>query len=105
MYHDIEREKEEIKMEEQEQFIKTLGAKATMSILRFLNQEDKAQYKQFQEFVNTHTLNTRLRQLMEYELIQHHMVREDIRKEWYEPTERGRKVLQLLNELADMVDC
>lgn len=92
-------------MKEQEQFIKMLGSKATRSILQFLDKERKARYKQFQEFVNTHTLNTRLKELMEYDLIQHHMVREETRKEWYEPTERGQRVLQLLNELAEMVDC
>jgi DNA-binding HxlR family transcriptional regulator len=92
-------------MEKQEKFIKMLGSKATRSILRFLDEEETARYKQFQEFVNTHTLNTRLKELMEYDLIQHHMVREETRREWYEATERGQKVLKLLDELADMVDC
>jgi DNA-binding HxlR family transcriptional regulator len=97
--------KRRCKMEKQEKFIKMLGSKATRSILRFLDEEEKARYKQFQEFVNTHTLNTRLKELMEYDLIQHHMVREETRREWYEATERGQKVLKLLDELADMVDC
>ncbi|KYK36118.1 MAG: winged helix-turn-helix transcriptional regulator [Theionarchaea archaeon] len=92
-------------MEEQEEFIKMLGAKATKNILQFLDKEEKARYKQLQEFVNTHTLNTRIKELLAYDLIQHHMVREETRKEWYEPTERGRKVLGLLNELAEIVDC
>ena len=87
-------------MKQEEEFIKMLGSKATRSILTFLDKEKKARYKQFQEFVNTHTLNTRLKELMEYDLIQHHMVREETRKEWYEATERGQKALQLLNELA-----
>jgi DNA-binding HxlR family transcriptional regulator len=101
----IQKPTEVIDMEEQEEFIKMLGSKATRSILQFLEKEEKARYKQFQEFVNTHTLNTRLKELMDYDLIQHHMVREDTRKEWYEPTERGRKALLLLNELAELVDC
>jgi DNA-binding HxlR family transcriptional regulator len=92
-------------MEEQEEFVKMLGSKATRSILAFLDKEGRVRYKQFQEFVNTHTLNTRLRDLMRYDLIQHHMVREEIRREWYEPTDKGRKALQLLNELANLVDC
>ncbi len=92
-------------MKEQEEFIKMLGAKATKHILQYLDREEKARYKQLQEFVNTHTLNTRIKELLSYELIQHHMVREETRKEWYEPTERGRKVLGLLNELAEIVDC
>ncbi len=92
-------------MKKEDEFIKILGSKATRRILLFLEKEEKARYKELQEFVNTHTLNTRLKELLEHDLIQHHMVREDTRKEWYEPTERGRKVLQLLNELASMVDC
>lgn len=92
-------------MKEKERYLKVLGSKATRNILQFLADEGKAQYTQFQEFVNTHTLNTRLKQLMKFDLIQHHMVREDTRKEWYEATERGNKALELLNELANMVDC
>lgn len=92
-------------MEKQDEFIKMLGSKATRSILQFLDKEEKARYKQLQEFVNTHTLNTRIKELLDYELIQHHLVREETRREWYEPTERGRKVLELLDELANMVDC
>lgn len=92
-------------MEKEEAFIKILGSKATRSILSFLDKEEKARYKELQEFVNTHTLNTRIKELLEHDLIRHHMVREDTRKEWYEPTERGKRVLQLLNELASMVDC
>lgn len=92
-------------MEKQEEFIKVLGSKATRMILQFLEKEEKARYKELQQFVNTHTLNTRIKELLEFNLIKHYMIREDTRKEWYEPTERGRKVLELLNELANMVDC
>ncbi|MBU7045418.1 MAG: winged helix-turn-helix transcriptional regulator [Theionarchaea archaeon] len=92
-------------MEKQDQFIKVLGSKATRIILQFLEKEEKARYKELQQFVNTHTLNTRIKELLEFDLIQHHMIRDETRKEWYEPTERGRKVLELLNELANMVDC
>jgi DNA-binding HxlR family transcriptional regulator len=94
-----------MEMEKQDQFIKVLGSKATRIILQFLEKEEKARYKELQQFVNTHTLNTRIKELLEFDLIQHHMIRDDTRKEWYEPTERGRKVLELLNELANMVDC
>jgi DNA-binding HxlR family transcriptional regulator len=92
-------------MEKQEEFIKVLGSRDTLSILQVLDKEKKVRYKHMQEFVNTHTLNTRLKELLGYELIEHHIIREDTRKEWYEPTERGKKVLKLLNELADMADC
>ena len=60
-------------------------------------------YKELQEFLNTHTLNTRIKELLRHNLIQHNMVREEIRKEWYELTEDGKRVLELLNELAGIV--
>lgn len=91
-------------METQEDFIKVLGSKATLPILQFLDRKEKVRYKQLQEFVNTHTLNTRLKELLEYDLIEHHVIREGTRKEWYEPTERGKRVLTLLSELATMAD-
>lgn len=92
-------------MKEQEQFIKMLGSKGTRDILQLLDKKEHVQYKEFQEVISTYTLNARIKGLLKFNLIQHHMVREDTRKEWYEPTEQGRKALKLLNELADMVDC
>lgn len=90
--------------EKEENFLKMLGLKATRDILEFLSENGTAQYKQLQQFVNTHTLNTRLRELLEFNLVEHHMVREDVRKEWYQPTEKGLKVLQQLKSLVKIVE-
>ena len=62
--------------------------------------DGKANYQQLCQFINTHTLNTRLRELLIYGLIQHHMQRLERREEWYEITEKGRKALYHLKELA-----
>ena len=88
----------------EEAFLKMLGLKATKDILDFLVDNDTAQYRQLQGFINTHTLNTRLRELLDFGLVQHHLVREEVRREWYEPTEKGRKVLQHLREMVDLVE-
>ena len=88
----------------EEAFLKMLGLKATKDILDFLVDNDTAQYRQLQGFINTHTLNTRLRELLDFSLVQHHLVREEVRREWYEPTEKGRKVLQHLREMVDLVE-
>lgn len=88
----------------EEDFLKMLGLKATKRILEFLVENETAQYKQLQQFVNTHTLNTRMRELLEFDLVQHHLVREEVRREWYEPTEKGRKILAHLQEMVSLVD-
>ncbi|MBU7018263.1 MAG: winged helix-turn-helix transcriptional regulator [Theionarchaea archaeon] len=88
----------------EEGFLKMLGLKATKKILEYLDENETAQYKQLQQFVNTHTLNTRMRELLDFDLVQHHLVREDVRREWYEPTEKGRKVLQYLREMVHVID-
>ncbi|KYK32402.1 MAG: winged helix-turn-helix transcriptional regulator [Theionarchaea archaeon] len=88
----------------EENFLKMLGLKATKRILEFLDENGTAQYKQLQQFVNTHTLNTRMRELLDYNLVEHHLVREDVRKEWYEPTEKGKKVLHHLREMVHLIE-
>ncbi len=45
------------------------------------------------QYANVPTLNTRLKQLLEFNLITHHLEKKELRKEWYEITEKGRKVL------------
>ena len=91
-------------MKKYEAFIKVLGSRGAIFVLQFLDENKTAKYGQLQEYVNTHTLNTRIRDFLEYELIQHHMTREETRQEWYELTEKGRKVLNMLYRLMDFVD-
>jgi DNA-binding HxlR family transcriptional regulator len=100
----MEQEKHWKNMRKYEAFIKMLGSRGAIFVLQFLDENKTAKYRQLQEYINTHTLNTRTKDLLQYELIQHHMTREGTRQEWYELTEKGRKVLNFLNKLMDMVD-
>ncbi len=88
----------------EEDLLKMLGLKATKDILEFLDERGEAQYKQLQQFVNTHTLNTRLRELLDFDFVKHHLVREEVRKEWYEPTEKGLKVLGYLRDIVRLAE-
>ncbi len=88
----------------EEDFLKMLGLKATKRILEYLEENGTAQYKQLQQFVNTHTLNTRMKELLDFDLVQHHLVREDVRREWYEVTKKGKKVLHYLREIVRVID-
>ena len=92
------------KMEIQEAFFKLLGSKATVRILQYLSTEEKVKYKDLQQFVNTHTLNVRIKDLLNHGLIEHHFTKGEIRKEWYELTEKGKNVNELLNNLIETME-
>jgi DNA-binding HxlR family transcriptional regulator len=92
------------RIEKEEAFIKLLGSKGAKYVLEYLCENKRAQYKDLQEVINTHTLNVRIKGLLHYGLIQHHLVREDVRTEWYELTEKGQKTLDHLNELVRIVE-
>jgi DNA-binding HxlR family transcriptional regulator len=89
--------------EREEKFLKLLGSKGTKRILEFLDEHGVARYKQMEEFLNTHTLNQRLRELLAFDLIRHHLERIETRKEWYELTDKGREVLQILQTLTALI--
>ena len=93
-----------VRIEKEEAFIKMLGSKGAKYVLEYLCENKRAQYKDLQEVINTHTLNVRVKQMLHYGLIQHHLVREDVRTEWYELTEKGQKTLDRLNELVRIIE-
>lgn len=68
-------------------------------ILEFLDQKGRTQYKDMYAFICAPTLDRRLRALSALRLIEHHLERVPLRKEWYELTERGRKALKILREI------
>ncbi len=96
---EIENERKRKKRE----LIKMLGLLNTLDILRFLC-KNEGNYAQLRQFVDTNTLNTRLRKLVEYGLIEHHFKRNKTRKEWYTITEKGRRVTELGGLLEDEVN-
>ena len=87
-----------------EELLRVLCLKDTIHILRHLKEHDEVQFIQFAEFVSPVTLQRRLRQLLRLTLIEHHLEREGVRKEWYEFTEKGRKVLQILENIIRTVE-
>ncbi|MBU7028217.1 MAG: winged helix-turn-helix transcriptional regulator [Theionarchaea archaeon] len=97
-------EKDIEKMKIQEAFFKMLGSKAAVRILQYLGTEERVKYKDLQQFVNTHTLNVRIKDLLNHGLIEHHLTREEIRQEWYELTEKGKNVIELLNKLIETME-
>jgi len=88
----------------QKRIFELFGLKGTIIILRYLNEHGAVQYKHFNEFVVTATLNDRLRQLLEFNLIQHNFTKKDLRKEWYELTEKGKKILQIVEDIIRLAE-
>ena len=82
--------------------LKLLGAKGTREILELMSQHGTVQYKQMMGFVNTPTLNQRLRDLLIFGLISHHLERVETRREWYEITEKGKQALEYLRALVEL---
>ncbi|KYK32229.1 MAG: winged helix-turn-helix transcriptional regulator [Theionarchaea archaeon] len=84
-----------------------LGLKATLRILKYLKEHKKAQYRDLRSVgISIHVLNDRLKQLLKLDLVSHHLVlkRGQKRKEWYELTEKGKKVLKLILELEKIME-
>jgi len=90
-------------MQIKDEILKIFGRKGTMQIMEFLNRHSKVQYNQMKQFANTHTLNRRIRELLKCQLVEHHLDKSKPRREWYEITEKGRKVLQCAQELLESV--
>ena len=86
-------------MDKEEEFLKLISLKGTIDILRYLNEHGTGQYKDLIELVNEVTLYNRVKQLLEFDLIIHHLNKKDIRKEWYVLSKKGRKILQVLEDI------
>jgi len=84
--------------------LKMLGSRGTTEILEFLSEHGEARYIQMQEFINSHTLNTRMRELLGYGLVEHRMEKKEKRREWYELTEKGKKVIKKLKDLINLIE-
>ena len=85
-------------------FLKLIFSKHTINILRYLNEHKTGQFKDLMEFVNAVTLYNRMKQLLHYNLITHHVDKKELRREWYELTEKGRKVLQILESIIELFE-
>ncbi|MGD2249723.1 MAG: winged helix-turn-helix transcriptional regulator [Candidatus Methanofastidiosia archaeon] len=91
-------------MKKEERILKLIGSAGTKFILEYLNTHTETQYKELNRTLAPHTLNTRLRELSNFKLVEHHFEKKEKRKEWYIITERGKRVLQIMKNLEAMVD-
>jgi len=90
--------------EREEKILRLLGLKGTITILRYLDEHNTAQYKHLNELMNVNVLNKRVNQLTKFNLICHHADPKDLRRKWYELTEKGEKILQILENMIRETD-
>ena len=90
--------------EKEESFFKLISLKGTRGILNYLNEHSTAQHASLNTLMSAATLNVKLIELLEFGLIEHHLEKEGVRKEWYTITEKGKKILQLLAEIVKIID-
>jgi DNA-binding HxlR family transcriptional regulator len=89
--------------EKEEQFFKLITSKGARDILKHLNERETTQHADLNAFMNTSTLNTKLHELLTLDLIEHHLDKSDMRKEWYTITEKGKKILQYVDDMIKTV--
>ena len=61
-----------------------------------MSEHEKVQFKDFDVGISVSTIYKRLRKLLEFDLIEHYITREPKRRERYEITERGKRVLKIM---------
>lgn len=88
---------------DREILLRSLGSKNAIEVLEFLDEHGATHYRDMMDIFNTYTLNHRLHELISFNLVEHHFERTLTRKEWYEITEKGRKVLELLKGIEAVV--
>jgi DNA-binding HxlR family transcriptional regulator len=93
-----------VSMDKRRRFLSVLGAARTMDILEYLHEHGAVQHREFNAFMNVCTLNTRLRQLLRFRIIEHHFEKKPKKKEWYTITAKGEKILQYLKELTELIE-
>lgn len=82
--------------------LRLVGLKGTIAILRLLS-EHSLQYKHLRKLMDTCTLNKRVKQLSDCNLVTHHTDKKSVRKEWYEITDKGIEVLQILEDIVQLI--
>jgi DNA-binding PadR family transcriptional regulator len=85
------------------ELLQLLGSKGTRGILQELSTRGKVKCTDFHVDISIPTLYTKLTKLLEFSLIEHHLEKEPTRQEWYEITEKGRKILRYLEDLVELI--
>jgi DNA-binding HxlR family transcriptional regulator len=87
-----------------EELLKIIGSTGTKQILEYIDEHGTARYRDLHPSLNSHTLNSRLRDFLLLGLVEHHIEKKEKRIEWYNITEKGKKVAQLMRDVITLMD-
>lgn len=83
--------------------LRVIGMAGSVYILEYLNTHSTTRYKELNKTLAAHTLNTRLRELLNLGLIEHHFIKKEKRIEWYTITEKGQHVCEHIKKLQNIL--
>lgn len=89
--------------ENEEDFIKVLTSKGAMEVLEYIHEHNEFHREDMKEFCGIRTLDIRLQELSTLGLIQR-LEKGQNRVERYSITDRGEKVLQVIESLFHVVE-
>lgn len=89
--------------ENEEDLIKLLTSKGAMEVLEYIHQHNEFHREDMKEFCGIRTLDARLRELNSLGLIRR-LEKGQNRVERYSITDRGEKVLQVIESLLSIVE-
>lgn len=88
----------------EKEFIKLLGLIGTVRILKTINNSKKCKFTDLMVITSRTTLYRRLKQFIKLRLITHKMIKtEKKREEWYETTKKGKKVVEILDRIGNLI--
>lgn len=90
-------------MSEKKKILKLICLKGTVFILKYLHENEVAHFTDLNENGNISdpSLAARLKDLLKLGLIKHYFERKALRSEWYELTEKGERVYQLIQKMKE----
>ena len=87
---------------EERKFIELLGQKKTVKILKTINDQEKVTSTNLKTIASQSTLRDRLKQFEKLGLIRK-IKTEKKRKTYYEMTEKGKRVIQIIDNLGNII--
>ncbi|MBU7011925.1 MAG: winged helix-turn-helix transcriptional regulator [Theionarchaea archaeon] len=86
-------------------FFRFIGNRETINILKMLKDGNKTQYKDLATLrIGVSSLNIRIRVLLKNGLIEHHLRRSIKKEEWYTLSEKGERILKLIEEIEEIIN-
>ncbi|KYK38396.1 MAG: hypothetical protein AYK18_17340 [Theionarchaea archaeon DG-70] len=86
-------------------FLRLLSKKGTIDILKMLKDKNRAQYRDLSTIdIGIATLSDRINESLKNGIIEHHLKRTTKREEFYTLSEKGERILKLIEEIEEIIN-